>query len=65
VRRRYHTGLRNLFRLYSPLADEWWLYDGSKLPPKPIAHEKGGKFVMAQPSLSRRIARAAEGKSHE
>lgn len=29
VRRRYHGGLRNFFRLYQPLATSWRLYDNS------------------------------------
>lgn len=29
VRRRYHAGLRNFFRLYRPLASTWQLYDSS------------------------------------
>ncbi|MBI5213013.1 MAG: zeta toxin family protein [Nitrospirae bacterium] len=29
VRRRYHAGLKNFFRLYKPLADFWRVYDNS------------------------------------
>ena len=29
IRRRYRAGLRNFFRLYSPLADSWRFYDNS------------------------------------
>ena len=65
VRRRYQTGLRNLFRRYLPLMDAWWMYDASKLPPKLIAHEVRGKLVTAQVKLYRHITRAAEGESHE
>lgn len=32
VRRRYQRGLRNLFTLYLPIADEWAVYDSSGLP---------------------------------
>ncbi len=38
VRRRYHRGLRNFFRLYRPLATTWRLYDNSEsFSPRPIA----------------------------
>ncbi len=40
VRRRYASGLRNLFRLYTPQIDSWWLYDASCLPPVVIARPK-------------------------
>jgi len=29
IRRRYHSGIRNFFRLYRPLADTWFFYDNS------------------------------------
>jgi predicted ABC-type ATPase len=31
VRRRYERSLRNFFRLYQPLADDWRVYDNSGL----------------------------------
>ena len=30
IRRRYHAGIKNFFRLYKPLADFWRVYDNSK-----------------------------------
>jgi predicted ABC-type ATPase len=30
VRRRYHGGLRNFFRLYRPMAESWRLYDNTR-----------------------------------
>jgi predicted ABC-type ATPase len=30
IRRRYTRGLRNLFKLYAPLASTWRLYDSSR-----------------------------------
>ena len=30
IRRRYHTGLKNFFLLYKPLADFWRVYDNSE-----------------------------------
>ena len=29
IRRRYHSGLRNFFRLYRPIADHWRFYDAT------------------------------------
>ena len=29
IRRRYHAGLRNFFRLYMPLATKWQMFDNS------------------------------------
>lgn len=29
IRRRYHSGLRNFFNLYTPIADRWSFYDNS------------------------------------
>jgi predicted ABC-type ATPase len=35
--RRYERGLKNLFQLYIPVADEWIIYDASQQEPKMIA----------------------------
>lgn len=34
IRRRYHSGLKNFFQLYRPIADTWRIYDNS-LPGEP------------------------------
>lgn len=39
IQRRYNSGLKNLFQLYTPLADVLQLFDASFLPPKEIANE--------------------------
>lgn len=31
IRRRYHSGLKNFFQLYRPIADSWRLYDNSDI----------------------------------
>jgi predicted ABC-type ATPase len=64
VRRRFGTGVRNLFRLYRPILDGWWLYDASRLPPKLIAKEEEGRLTIKQKRLYRRIERQAE-EGHE
>jgi predicted ABC-type ATPase len=35
--RRYFAGLRNLFKLYTPICDYWMLFDNSKLHSELIA----------------------------
>jgi len=37
IRRRYRAGLKNLFRLYMPLATKWRFYDNSRDEPRLIA----------------------------
>lgn len=64
VRRRYGTGARNLFRLYRPLLDGWWLYDASRLPPKLIAKEEQQRLTIQQKRLYKRIEQQTE-QGHE
>lgn len=56
IRRRFASGLRNLFDLYRPIVDAWWLYDASRLPPTTIAKEKDGHLQIVQPGLYNQIA---------
>jgi predicted ABC-type ATPase len=64
VRRRYTTGVQNLFRQYRPILDGWRLYDASRLPPRLIAKEEQRKLTIKQKRLYRRIEQQAEG-GHE
>jgi predicted ABC-type ATPase len=64
IRRRYAAGVRNLFRLYRPITDGWWLYDASRLPPKLVASEERRHLTVKQKRLYRRIEKQAE-ESHE
>jgi len=43
TRRRYVSGINNLFNLYAPVVDAWFVYDNSDTPRTEIAH--GGKAV--------------------
>jgi predicted ABC-type ATPase len=47
IRRRYHAGIRNFFKLYRPLADTWFFYDNSAEEPRAIAYydQKHGLVV--------------------
>lgn len=49
IRRRYDAGIRNFFRIYTPLVDDWRLYDGSEMPPTLIARCSNGSVLQNQP----------------
>lgn len=61
VRRRFAAGLRNFVRLYRPLVDDWWLYDGSRLPPALIARREHSQSLIEQPELLIKIEQSAGG----
>lgn len=46
VKRRFHRGLKNFFKLYRPLLDSWTLFDNSGSKPYPIAKEEAGKYIV-------------------
>jgi predicted ABC-type ATPase len=60
IRRRFESGIRNLFTLYRPRLDSFWLYDASGLPPAIVAHEKGGELQLFNSDLFRKIKLGAE-----
>lgn len=60
VRRRYRSGLRNLFLEYRPLVDVLWIYDASHLPPAVVAVEERGKLEVLLPDIYDRITGSAE-----
>jgi len=64
IRRRYVSGVRNLFQLYRPILDGWWLYDASRLPPRLIASEENGRRTVKQKRLYRQIDPRSE-EPHE
>ena len=43
IERRYTRGMENLFKLYMPLVDNWWLYDNSDATPLMIGKRLIGK----------------------
>jgi predicted ABC-type ATPase len=63
VLRRYHSGLRNLFELYLPLADSWRVYDNSREGPALVAHGGAGpaQTVIVEPEVWGSIAKGREG----
>ncbi len=51
VKRRFHRGLYNLFKLYKPILDSWMLFDNSSANPTLIAEEREGKIKVAKREL--------------
>jgi predicted ABC-type ATPase len=64
VRRRYQAGSKNLYRLYRPILDGWWLYDASQLPPRLIATLEDGQLIVNRKRLYRRIEQQTD-EHHE
>lgn len=61
VRRRYHSGLRNFFELYRPLATMWRMYDNSTQRPRLIASgSERTRPSVNDPGLWRRILAEVE-----
>ena len=56
----YALGLRNLFQLYRPILDSWWLYNATFLPPKLIAWQEEGQLTIRLKGLFSRIKQEAE-----
>lgn len=46
IKRRYATGINNLFKLFMPIVDYWAIFDNSETPRKNIAI--GGKNADAE-----------------
>jgi predicted ABC-type ATPase len=65
IRRRFAAGLRNFFELYSRLADAWWLYDGSGLPPRPIAKAEAGTLQVMEADVFQKIRDGITSSAHE
>jgi predicted ABC-type ATPase len=55
IRRRYDSGLSNLFKLYIPLLNTWQIYDGNELPPTLIASQSDEGLTEWQSESFRRI----------
>ena len=60
IRRRFESGIRNLFRLYRPRLDAWWLYDASRLPPKVVAEQEDGELRLFHSGLFEQIKQSVE-----
>ncbi len=60
IRRRFESGIRNLFQFYRSRVDAWWLYDASQLPPTVVAQEEGGELQVFSTGLFEQIKRGVE-----
>ena len=60
VRRRFHKGLQNLFKLYRPLLDSWTIFDNSEVLPHPIAREEVGELRVFDKDLFTKISKVKE-----
>jgi len=60
VRRRFHKGLQNLFRLYRTLLDSWTIFDNSGVLPHPIAREEVGELRVFDEDLFTKISEGKE-----
>ncbi len=62
VRRRFHKGIRNLFKIYRQIFDSWMLFDNSGSSPYLIAEEKLRKVTILEQALYDKILKLAEEK---
>lgn len=65
VRRRYHKGLRNLFRIYRSMVDRWELYDASQLPPSLIASRAEGRSIIHDEKRFQQVEKQADEGGNE
>lgn len=65
IRRRFTLGLHNLFNLYRPLLDTWWIYDASQFPPSIVSKEENGKLTTMQTALYNRIEQSVKEPNDE
>ncbi len=64
IRRRYHAGLYNFFKLYRRLADKWYFYDNSCDEPSLIAYgEDTDMIVVKNKAIWHNITKTYDGKS--
>lgn len=60
VRRRFHKGLRNFFRLYRPLSDTWMIFDNSIETPRLIAAKDSGEITIIDKEMFSTISNYTE-----
>ena len=57
VHRRFHRGLENFLHRYQPMADSWYLFDNSGIPPVLVAKEERGSCSVLNEDLYARITK--------
>jgi len=60
IRRRFTSGIQNLFKLYMPNLHAWWFYDASRLPPKIVAQKEEGRIQLSNSELFNQIKQNIE-----
>jgi predicted ABC-type ATPase len=65
IRRRFDLGLRNLFQMYLPIVDTWWLFDASRFPQLLVAHENQLRLHILKAELYESIQRIRERGSRQ
>lgn len=65
IRRRFESGVRNLFQDYRPLLDDWSLYDASRFPPLLVVRENESRRVVHESDLYASIIMSQGNRDHE
>jgi predicted ABC-type ATPase len=66
IRRRYHNGIRNFFKLYRPLADLWVFYDNSGEDPRLVAYgERNRELPVNDSAIWHNIKKHYASKNKE
>lgn len=64
IERRYYRGIRNLYKLYMPVCDEWTLVNNMDLVPEVIAKSDGfGKAILNNELWNTILAQQDHGKN--
>ena len=51
VRRRFHRGIKNFFKIYRSILDSWMLFDNSKIKPILVAKRRNGHLEILDEKL--------------
>lgn len=65
IRRRYLKSAYNMQHLYRYLADDWFLFDNTEVPPKLIALQEKGRFIIENKTLFHEIRKEVEKYGQE
>jgi predicted ABC-type ATPase len=61
VRRRFGRSLNNFFDLYTPLADEWALFDNSPTPKAiPVTTHIANQLTVTEPKTWRKLQKLSQ-----
>jgi len=55
IRRRFPRTITHFYELYRPLADEWYLWDASQIPPKPL--ERSNPIRLMEEDIEALVAK--------